>query len=206
VIVKQLQVDFKIHGVDSKYTLLKNPIVVSVTRNEHFLNEELVKFVYAGAYSFEKQPRLAIDTIVKLRLLTKTDNIVLNMYGKGDKKKEITAYVEKMGYGSFVNINEYSTNICDVINSADALICSSMYETYCNVIAESLLLSKTVLTTKWEGIEEIYADSKLFYIENIESNYKLLLNNILVNKDKKNGLYKNFEIIPYLESLIGEVL
>jgi glycosyltransferase involved in cell wall biosynthesis len=100
------------------------------------------------------------------------------LIGEGRLKGELDQEIIKLNLESFVTIIDWKENIHSIINRCDVIIITSKFETYCNVIAESLALGCVVFSTDWNGVRNIYGDDINYLTKNLEYDIEMIFSSI----------------------------
>ncbi len=130
---------------------------------------EQKRLLAVGRLSQEKNYTYLIETCGKLRY-----RFYLNILGDGPEKENLERKIKKLNLQRFVELKGFTDNPYPWINSADIILCSSVYEGLSTIVLESLILGKPVVSTPCGGMKELLGDSE----------YGLIADN------SDNGLYK----------------
>ena len=133
---------------------------------------EQKRLLAVGRLSQEKNYTYLIETCGKLR--DKGYRFYLNILGDGPEKENLERKIKKLNLQRFVELKGFTDNPYPWINSADIILCSSVYEGLSTIVLESLILGKPVVSTPCGGMKELLGDSE----------YGLIADN------SDNGLYK----------------
>lgn len=151
---------------------------------------EQKRLLAVGRLSQEKNYTYLIDTCGKL--WDEGYKFHLNILGEGPEKENLEQKIKKLNLQRFVELKGFTDNPYPWINSADIVICSSVYEGLSTIVLESLILGKPVVTTPCGGMKELLGDS----------DYGLITDNT------EDGLYKGICTIidsPELEKKYADV-
>lgn len=146
---------------ESKIKVINNPVSIKNiqeringnARPNDMPKDNLPVYLSAGRLSYQK----GYDIILK-RLSQMKPNIPFAYYiiGDGESKKEIGGLIEKYKLGDFVKLLGFKSNPYDYISNCDALVLSSRYEGFPNIVLEANALGKPVFTNICPGgINEI---------------------------------------------------
>lgn len=141
--------------------VINNPISVNEIKEKVAKGEKpsdmcrIDKPVYlsAGRLSYQK----GYDIILK-RMAEMKPNIPFDYYiiGDGEKKEEVVSLIRQYGLEENVKLLGFQSNPYDYISNCDALILSSRYEGFPNIVLEANALGKPVFTNTCPGgINEI---------------------------------------------------
>jgi glycosyltransferase involved in cell wall biosynthesis len=134
-------------------------------------------------------------------------NIKLVIIGDGVQKDNLTELTKELNLTNNIIFTGSLSNPYPYINDAEIVVVPSLSESFSIVIAESLALGKTVVSTPCEGPMEIIGH-EYGYISNSFTDPKILGDSILYAIDNKidcNKLIsysKKFSIEPLIEELI----
>lgn len=151
---------------------------------------EQKRLLAVGRLSQEKNYTYLIDTCGKL--WDEGYKFHLNILGEGPEKENLEQKIKKLNLQRFVELKGFTDNPYPWINSADIVICSSVYEGLSTIVLESLILGKPVVTTPCGGMKELLGDSDYG----------------LITDDTEDGLYKGIRTIidsPELEKKYADV-
>ena len=172
--------------LDKEKIIKKSKKKVNVFFKKKFLN-----IINVGRFTDQKDQ---ITLLKGLNLLKKKISFKLLILGRGIKKKELETFIEHNELNKNVKIINFQNNPYPYMKSADIFILSSIYEGLPNVLLESLVLNKFVISSNCPtGPNEILLNGKgglLFQ----PRNYKQLANKIIyylnnVKKCKKKLKY-----------------
>lgn len=150
--------------------LLYNPIDLSKfeLKNSREISQEL-KIIYVGRLVNGKNLDKWINTAEDL--LKRGVNATFELYGAGPFEEEVKHWIEGMNLNEKIKIKGYIKNIEEVYKNADLLLFLSAYESFGNVVVESILCGTPVITLNIPSMKEIFKDHAEFLIEN-DQNYK----------------------------------
>lgn len=160
-------------------TIFNNPLIINTQPDYEIISKivtENINFIYVGAFSVEKDPFLFLDIISKANKIN--PNVRGFLIGEGRLKGELDQEIIKLNLESFVTIIDWKENIHSIINRCDVIIITSKFETYCNVIAESLALGCVVFSTDWNGVRNIYGDDINYLTKNLEYDIEMIFSSI----------------------------
>jgi glycosyltransferase involved in cell wall biosynthesis len=184
------------------------------TINDLTIDEDVFRICYVGRLSEEKRVDMLVEGIISLKKLYK--NIELIIIGDGHKFSEISNRVITEKAQGYIKLLGYKENPYPYIKSSSLLVCSSITESFCLVVAEALALGVPVLSTKCGGPEELLENGNIGML--VENNLDSLVLGIkeMVNNRDLYSKYKNINfrqslnkyernhIISQIESILGE--
>lgn len=157
-----------LYNVIDQHEILKK----SLDKVKWNCNPEQKKLLAVGRLSKEKNYAYLIETCGKLR--DKGYRFHLNILGDGPEKENLIQQVNTLNLQNVIELKGFTDNPYPWINSADIILCSSVYEGLSTIVLESLILGKPVVSTPCGGMKELLGDSE----------YGLIADN------SDNGLYK----------------
>ena len=141
-----------------KGVIIPNPFVLqSDNLNEFGLNSK--RFVSVATFKLkQKRQDFMIRSFALFHKLHK--DYKLDLYGKYDNKsfKKINRLIKKNSLENFVNIKGEIKDVKNSILNSRGFLCTSKYEGMPNALIEALSYGIPVLTTKWNGCDEIIKD------------------------------------------------
>ena len=151
------------YGFKDRVSYIYNPIDIETIEKES--NEEIgesyeegFNILTIGRLMPQKAYLRLIDVVKKL--YDKGVNFNLRIIGEGPQENEINESIKQYGIDDRVKLLCFKTNPYPYIKNADLVVCSSIHESYCLVVAESLVLGTPVLSTKCTGPIELLGDGK----------------------------------------------
>lgn len=175
------------YGFEEKTTFIYNPIdVESIEKksNEHVedLYEKGFNILTIGRLMPQKAYLRLIDVVKNL--YDKGVSFNLNIIGEGPQKDIIIKKIEEYNIGDRVKLLGFKSNPYPYIKNADLVVCSSIHESYCLVVAESLVLGTPVLSTKCTGPIELLNDGKYgMLVENSHEGLESGIEKMIVDKE-----------------------
>ncbi|MBE0674532.1 MAG: glycosyltransferase family 4 protein [Bacteroidales bacterium] len=120
------------------------------------------KIVYAGRLnqgkSLEKWVDVAVDLHRRLKMTT------FEIYGTGPLHQFLEARIDSLGAGDYIKLQGYRSDIENVFREADLLLFLSEYESFGNVVVESILCGTPVIASDIPSMREIFRDYPLFLV------------------------------------------
>lgn len=105
------------------------------------VGESRADLVWVGRLVHQKRPDLVIALMEKLPHLT------LDMYGSGELHSEISDLIIDRGLSNRIRLMGFKNDLKDVYPGHKALVVTSDYEGFCNVIVEALAHGLVVVST-----------------------------------------------------------
>lgn len=168
------------YKIQSKSRVIPNPIKVYC----YAANENPKKIVAVGRLAEQKNHKLLIDAFFDISFNTDYE---LWIYGEGNLRKELEAYVKDKGIEKRIyfpgNISEIHKNIAD----ARLFVLSSDYEGLSNALLEALMMGLPVISTDCSGVDEVIENGDNGLIVPV-GNKKLLTN--AMKKVLENNAFK----------------
>ena len=141
-------------------------------------------------------------------------DLSLTIVGEGSQRGELERYIAKNHLESRVKLVGFDTNPYKYIANSDAFVCSSFYEGFSSVVAESLILGIPVVSTDVSGAREMLGDSEFGLVvensdEGIYTGIKSELENLSYWKAKAEERSKFFsidEVVGSTEKMLKSLL
>lgn len=146
----------------NKVRLINNPVPIESIQERSLnscpiqMDSNQYNFVIIGKFS----PQKGYDILLK-RLSEQIGKLSFHLYilGTGKLKKNISGWIDSLGLQNHVSLVGFQPNPYPFIKAADALILSSRYEGFPNVLLEANALGKPVFVNNCPGgINEIVKD------------------------------------------------
>ena len=146
----------------SKMVLINNPVDVAAVRTSigqcpvELKDKKMYTFIAAGRLTYQK----GYDIIIKrMEEMKPVINFQLFILGSGELYETLNKMIKDKGLDDKIKLLGYKTNIVPYIYYADALLLSSRYEGFPNIVLEANALGKPVFSnTCLGGINEIVID------------------------------------------------
>ncbi len=148
---------------EKKVLKINNPVDISAVQQrargkepEELLNKTTFTFVAAGRLTYQKGYDIIIQRMAELR-----PAIPFRLYilGKGEDREKLYGLIDYYGLHDYIKLLGFRSNVPLYIKHSDALLLSSRYEGFPNIVLESLALGKPVFTNNCPGgINEIIKD------------------------------------------------
>lgn len=144
-------------------------------------------FIAAGRFSDQKNFKLmvlAYDDYVKKQILNNVNVINLKIYGDGETKDYIISLISQLGLSKYVEVCKSCSDVVNTIAKSKALLLTSKYEGFCNVVAEAQLTGVPVISVDCDfGPKEILVN---------EHNYLKVSNNENVFFNNRGIIVKSY--------------
>ncbi|WP_121610092.1 glycosyltransferase [Mesobacillus foraminis] len=176
-------------------------------------NDKVFRICYVGRLSEEKQVDLLIESVLSLRV--RYENIELNIIGEGHKFNDLYDKVVRANASDYIKFLGYKENPYPYMSRASMLVCCSLTESFCLVVAEAIALGVPVLSTKCGGPEELLENGHYGLL--VDNNLEALTNGIaeMINNQEVYNKYKMIDdfhlkkfdknfIIKQVENIIDE--
>ena len=171
-----------------------------------FNSSKKLKILNIGRFTEQKDQLTFLKSLNLIKNKIKFDARII---GRGKLKKKLQDYIEKNNLKNSVKILNFTNNPYPYIRQTDLFVLSSKYEGLPNVILESLVLKKFVISSKCRtGPKEILLNGKgglLFKV----GNHKQLANKIMYfffNRKKclklLNKSYQSLDRFDYNSNLL----
>ena len=148
---------------------------------ENIFIKNKISFLCVGRLNFAK----AYDRLVFVskRLERIYDNFQIYIIGQGEEEKKIKALIEKENVNSIKLLGPYD-NPYPYMKKTDWFLCCSIFEGFCTVLQEALILEKPVITTDVGGARELFGDSEYgIVVENTEDALFNAMENVIKNSN-----------------------
>ncbi|MDF1559929.1 MAG: glycosyltransferase family 4 protein [Bacteroidales bacterium] len=122
----------------------------------------IMKIVYAGRLDRGKNLEKWIDVAVDLHRGLKMT--LFEIYGTGPMYESLAARIRSKGAEDYIAIKGYRSDIENVYREADLLLFLSEYESFGNVVVESILCGTPVIASDIPSMREIFRDYPLFLV------------------------------------------
>jgi len=120
------------------------------------------KIVYAGRLNQGKNLEKWIDVAADLH--GRIRSATFEIYGTGPLHQLLTEKIRILGAEDFITLKGYRSDIENVFREADLLLFLSEYESFGNVVVESILCGTPVLAADIPSMREIFRDYPIFLV------------------------------------------
>ena len=150
-----------------------------------FSSSKKLKILNIGRFTEQKDQ---LTLLKSLNFIKKKIKFEACIVGKGILKEELKNYIEKNNLKKSIKIINFTNNPYPLIKQANLFILSSKYEGLPNVVLESLVLKKFVISSNCRtGPKEILLNGKGGLLFNVGDYKSLGLKIIYFNKNKKKA-------------------
>lgn len=143
----------KVLPASADISLIHNPVVFPPQKKERLKrklhNNDSFKFAFVGRLAEEKDPVTALKAFEIL--LGEKKNVELHFFGTGELEEGLKKYVERIKAGHAVFFNGYQKDIYFHLSNMNALVLSSKYEGFSNVLLEALSIGIPIVATDSPG-------------------------------------------------------
>jgi glycosyltransferase involved in cell wall biosynthesis len=139
------------------------PNTIHSTLAPHVSRQNVVRYVYAGRFSFQKQIVRLLDSFIDFH--RDYPNTKLTIYGEGELKSEIVQRIDKLKLEKFIVLAGPS-EIDIILGEADVVCVPSKWEGFPNVLAESLSAGIPAIGfANCDGVRNLLIDNVNGWIE-----------------------------------------
>lgn len=152
----------KIFGTKARYVpnLIERGLTKKRSKKSH-----VTEFLYLGR--FEKQKNIRNLLAASYLLSRRGCEFKLTLVGEGSLYSEIEDFIVENKLGDVINLEPYSPDICSYLRKADALLLTSYYEGFPNVLLEALSQNTFLICTPFRsGARELIESEKIGYLAN----------------------------------------
>ena len=203
---KKFNSKFKINAECIYNPLNKNEIIKkSKIKNKIRFDKNKLNLINVGRFSDQKDQLTLLKAVNRIK-----DRIKFNLLivGRGTEKDNLVKYINKNNLSKQVQLIAYQNNPFNLIKSSDVFILSSLYEGLPNVLLESQVLKKYIISSNCPtGPREILLNGKAGSLFNVGDYIKL--SNLILDYSKNKKLlsrkisigYKNLNRFDYSRNL-----
>ena len=197
---------FKIHAECIYNPLNKKEIIKkSKIKSKIKFDKKKLKLINVGRYTDQKDQLTLLKAVNKIK-----DKIKFNLLlvGRGVEKQNLIKYIHENNLSKQVKLIDFQDNPFNLIKSSDVFILSSLYEGLPNVLLESQVLKRFIISSDCPtGPGEILLNGKAGFLFNV-GDY-LELSNLILRYSKNKKLlskkisigYKNLSRFDYSRNL-----
>lgn len=120
------------------------------------------KIIYCGRLSRGKNMTQWIDVAIYLR--KQFPDMVFEIYGEGPEEPVLRKKITDQNLGNFISLRGFTDKLQEVYQKADLLLFLSNYESFGNVVVESIMCGTPVLAFDIPSMKEIFRDFPQFLI------------------------------------------
>jgi glycosyltransferase involved in cell wall biosynthesis len=191
ILVPSKIIENKISIFKKKISIQANPLIINTNSSFIKLNpfpDFKINIIFVGSLSIEKNPYLFIDFIKSLIVIN--PNICGHIFGEGPLQNDLAKKISKLNLNDKIYFHGWKSNIHDYMNIADLLVVTSQFETYCNVIMESISIGCPVISTNWDGVKLIYGNQIMYFEDNWNLDLQLTKRNNYLLEDTQLNINK----------------
>lgn len=137
----------------------------------------ILKIIYSGRLCNGKNLETWLDIADQIHNLLPES--VFEIYGSGPLRKSLESKIGAINAGSFIFLKGFRQDIENVYRDADLLLFLSEYESFGNVVVESILCGTPALVTDIPSMREIFRDFPEFILDSNEGLFKAVYSNLL---------------------------
>ena len=189
---KKFKTKFKIHAECIYNPLNKKEIIrKSKIKSKIKFDKKKLKLINVGRYTDQKDQLTLLKAVNRIK---EKINLNLLLVGSGVEKENLNKYINENNLSKQVKLINFQNNPFNLIKSSDVFILTSLYEGLPNVLLESQVLKKFIISSDCPtGPKEILLNGKAGLLFNI-GNHTELSNLILYYSKNKKLLSKKISI------------
>jgi len=154
-------------------------------------DKKKLKLINVGRYTNQKDQLTLLKAVNRIKNKIKFN---LLLVGRGIEKENLTKYIQENNLSKHVKLIDFQNNPYNLIKSSDVFILSSLYEGLPNVLLESQVLKKFIISSNCPtGPREILLNGKAGFLFNV-GDYVKLSDLILYFSKNKKSLSKKISI------------
>jgi glycosyltransferase involved in cell wall biosynthesis len=143
--------------------VMYNPVnVMRFAPYEIIKKTECLRIVYIGRLCKGKNLNTWIDTANQIHSLL--PNTVFEIYGSGHLDKLLQANIDKINANDYISLKGFRHDVENVYRESDLLLFLSEYESFGNVVVESILCGTPVMVSNIPSLREIFKDFPEFIL------------------------------------------
>ena len=189
---KKFRTKFKIHAECIYNPLNKNEIIKkSKIKNKFKFDKKKLNIINVGRYTDQKDQLTILKAVKRIKKKIKLNLLIV---GRGVEKEKLTNFINENNLSRQVQLINYQKNPFNLIKSSDVFILSSLYEGLPNVLLESQVLKKFIISSDCPtGPREILLNGRAGFLFNV-GDYIKLSNLILYYSKNRKSLSKKILI------------
>lgn len=165
-----------------------------------------IKIIYVGRLTKGKGLVLWINTAIKIHSIL--PNTTFDIWGEGDLRKHLEKIIFGQNASDYIKIQGFRSDIYNVYGNSDLLLFLSEYESFGNVVVESILCGTPVIASAIPSMLEIFANYPDFIVP-LDKNLEINLLEKINNLDKLKSLalkaaeefYERFSVKKHIEQI-----
>ena len=203
---KKFKTKFKIHAECIYNPLNKKEIIrKSKIKNKIKFDKKKLNLINVGRYTDQKDQLTLLKAVNRIK---EKINFNLLLVGSGVEKENLNKYINENNLSKQVKLIDFQNNPFNLIKSSDVFILTSLYEGLPNVLLESQVLKKFIISSDCPtGPKEILLNGKAGLLFNIGDHTEL--SNLILHYSKNKKLlskkvsigYKNLSRFDYSRNL-----
>ena len=189
---KKFKTKFKIHAECIYNPLNKNEIIKkSKIKNKFKFDKKKLNIINVGRYTDQKDQLTILKAVNRIKKKIKLNLLIV---GRGVEKEKLTNFINENNLSRQVQLINFQKNPFNLIKSSDVFILSSLYEGLPNVLLESQVLKKFIISSDCPtGPREILLNGRAGFLFNV-GDYIKLSNLILYYSKNRKSLSKKILI------------
>ena len=189
---KKFKTKFKIHAECIYNPLNKNEIIKkSKIKNKFKFDKKKLNIINVGRYTDQKDQLTILKAVNRIKKKIKLNLLIV---GRGVEKEKLTNFINENNLSKQVQLINFQKNPFNLIKSSDVFILSSLYEGLPNVLLESQVLKKFIISSNCPtGPREILLNGRAGFLFNV-GDYIKLSNLILYYSKNRKSLSKKILI------------
>ncbi|MBI1781449.1 MAG: glycosyltransferase [Sphingobacteriales bacterium] len=163
--------------VSERYAMqvIYNPVDANrFKENKTIRTDNTINIIYAGRLANGKNLYKWIDIALKVHL--QFPQTAFNIYGDGALKSEISDYVLHHKAEDYIHLPGFKKDVEQVYQEADVLLFLSEYESFGNVVVESILSGTPVIVSPIPSMKEIFRDYPQFLLSDDIQKWEIEVN------------------------------
>ena len=196
-------------GINAQYIynpLNKKEIIKkSKIKSKIKFDKKKLKLINVGRYTNQKDQLTLLKAVNRIKNKIKFN---LLLVGRGAEKANLTKYINENDLSKDVKLIDFQNNPFNLIKSSDVFILSSLYEGLPNVLLESQVLKKFIISSNCPtGPREILLNGKAGFLFSVGDHVELSNLILYYSKNKKSLSkkisvgYKNLNRFDYNQNL-----
>ena len=201
---KSMDEDLKKY-TNKKSEVIYNPIssnkILSLAEEKTsiVLDSKYYNIVSVGRLAYEKDYKTAILSVAKLK--KRYENIKYYILGDGELKNELYRYSVSLDLKNDIIFTGHLNNPYPIMNNANVLLSTSLYEGFSNAILEALALNVPIVATDCPGgNKEIISNGENGFLAEV-GNAKDIVDKLILVKKQKNY---NIDVSKFDINFIGK--
>ncbi len=163
--------------------VIPNSIDKKFVQKNKYQFKKKVKLLFVGRLDDDKNPLILIDTAKKI--LKKNKKFVIDVYGDGHLKEELSKKINSNKLNNFIKIKNYEANIHKIIKNYHIGLSLSRFDTFNRTIVEYMKSGLTVIANNSGNNKYLFVNGKTGILIN-DLNSSILSKKIifLINRKK----------------------